>query len=405
MTSFNKIFMLSMLGIAFNSYAENLLIENNYDIVLKESELNALKQDRIINKSSFFPELNLVTGIGSEYTQDKTETEKGGMLYLDSKINFFNGFKDLKNQNILDEKVNKTLIEKEIAMRKVKSNLVRLIEEKRVLKNIQQLLTNEININQGQEMMAKKKVEAGLNTDAELLDFQIKEASLKNEISLIDINIQQKDSELLNLVSHQMNVEAIEQTISKEIDITSNLKNPNEDLDLDKKVMMADLKVAELEVSKSKSSYSPRLDLEAKAGKITPTSHLFKDKSEHQIAINLTIPLFSGFSTNAEVQKTINDRFVKESALKNFNANYESQINNEKKRIELNKLLLKNNEQVLNKAIKFYSQSLVEYRRGIKNSTDIILASDRVLEIRRKLIELNSQIKTDIYVFNNRFEN
>lgn len=391
-------FTLFFVLITKSIYAQESIYEKNIDVETKNAELKASILEKDSNKSSFYPELNIVTGVGSEYTKDKSETEKGGILYLDSKINLYNGSKDKNNLNISDSKTIKAKIEKTLEQRKVQINAYKIIQELNTLTEINKLIDSEKENNKNQSNWAKKKADAGLTTNADLLDFQIKESSLENELSINKLKISENETELLNLFGNNVRRDEVITNIratESELNLKDNLPTT-----LNETLLLEDLKISNYELQKSQSGFRPKLDLEAKAGNITPTSKILSDKSEHQIALTLTIPLFSGFSTQTEVQKSVNEKAIKEKSLRNYQNNISSIIELEKRKIDLNKNLLKNQEDILLKAIKFYEQTINEYKRGIKNSSDLISSSDRVLELKIKTQEIKKEIKTLTYNLN-----
>lgn len=391
-------FTLFFVLITKSIYAQESIYEKNIDMETKNAELKASILEKDSNKSSFYPELNIVTGLGSEYTKDKSETEKGGILYLDSKINLYNGSKDKNSLNISDSKIAKTKIERTLEQRKVQINAYKIIQEIEALTEENKLIDTEKENNKKQSNWAKKKADAGLTTNADLLDFQIKETNLNNELSINKLKISENETELLNLFGNGLSLNEIINNI-KSTENELNLKD-NTPTTLNEMLLLEDLRISNYELQKSKSGFLPKLDLEAKAGNITPTSKILSDKSEHQIALTLTIPLFSGFSTQTEVQKSVNEKAIKEKSLRNYQNNISSIIELEKRKIDLNKNLLKNQEDILLKAIKFYEQTINEYKRGIKNSSDLISSSDRVLELKIKTQETKKEIKTLTYNLN-----
>ncbi len=376
--------------------AEDSLFEKNIDVQNKNSEINSLNIEKNMQKSLFYPEVNVVTGLGSEFSKDETETEKGGILYLDSKINLYNGQKDLINLNINRHKVSKARTEKTSEIRKIQIMAYNIALELSSLSEEKKLLAKEKENNEKQRTWAKKKVDAGLTTNVELLDFQIKETDLENEIAINNLKIKENETELLNLFGNTVSLEQI----LAQVNTLPPTNETNTKLTLNEKILIEELAISNLELQKSKKNYLPKIDIEAKVGNITPTSKLLSEKNEHQVALMLTIPLFNGLNTKYEIQQTVNDKLIKERNLRNFQSNLSSLIDLESKKIKLTENLLKNQEESLLKSIKFYDQTINEYRRGIKNSADLISSSDRILELKRKIIELKKEIKILHNAFN-----
>lgn len=394
-------FILLVTTISPLVFSEDTILESNINTFSKSIEIEQLKNAKKVNQSLFYPEINIVTGIGSEYSKGDDETEKGGILYLDAKMNLYRGMEDYNSIKINEMKIQKTTLEKELELNKTRIEYFNLFSDNEVLTQDIKLIQNELENNKSQESMARKKVNAGLTTDAELLDFQIKQDNLLNEILANELKIKENENAIKIIFSSKFSLEEIKKQIP--LNQFTELKKAENSENLNMAQLSQALSLSQLEVDKSKSSYLPKIDLEAKAGSITPQTKMFKDKTEHQIALTLTIPLFSGFSGDASRQQMILDKQLKERILKDYQVNLPAVMENEEKRIELSKHLLATNEKTLKKAEKFQEQTISEYKRGIKNSPDLISASDRVFELKRKANELGNDLKKAIYSYNTNY--
>lgn len=394
-------FILLVATFSSSVFSEDTIVESNVNTFSKSVEVEQLKNAKKGNQSLFYPEINIVTGVGSEYSKGDEETDKGGILYLDAKMNLFRGMEDYNSLKIDDMKIQKATLEKELELKKLKIEYSNLISENEVLNQDIKLIQSELENNKSQESMARKKVNAGLTTDAELLDFQIKQDNLQNEILVNELKIKENENTIKSLFANKFLLEEIKGQI--QLNQSNELKKVQNTENLYLNQLSQEVSLSQLEVDKAKSSFWPKIDLEAKAGSITPQSKMFDDKTEHQVALTLTIPLFSGFSSSASAQQVILERQLKEKMFKDYQSNLPIIMENEEKRIELNKHLLATNEKILKKAQKFQEQTISEYKRGIKNSPDLISASDRVFELKRKANQLNNDLKKAIYNYNTNY--
>lgn len=394
-------FILLVITISPLVFSEDTILESNVNNFSKSVEVEQLKNAKKLNQSLFYPEINVVTGVGSEYSKGDEETEKGGILYLDARMNLYRGMEDYNSLKINEMKIQKATLEKELELNKVRIEYFSLISDNEVLIQDIKLIQAELENNKSQESMARKKVNAGLTTDAELLDFQIKQDNLLNEILANELKIKENENAIKSLFGNKFSLEEIKKQI--QLNQFNELKKTQNAENLNLTQLAQDVSLSQLELDKSRSGYLPKIDLEAKAGSITPQTRMLKDKTEHQVALTLTIPLFSGFSSDASAQQLILDKQLKERTLKDYQLNLPSVLENEEKRIELSRHLIATNEKTLNKAEKFQRQTISEYKRGIKNSPDLISASDRVFELKRKANELNNDLKKAIFNYNTNY--
>jgi outer membrane protein TolC len=317
-------------------------------------------------------------------------------------MNLYRGSRDQNLEKIIQTTKVKLSIENDNILRLTKVKAFKLISEIQAIENDNIFLDDEIKENEIQMKMAKKKVDAGLTTSADLLDFQIKTENLSNEISNNNFKISDLEKELLLLVGNKLTLEQIKNEF-KLTQIT-----PNETIDIQTlpefNILKSELSNAKLETINVRSEYYPSIDLEGKYGSITPANKLFGNKTEYQISLNLNIPIFSGGSTNAKFSKAVLESSQKERELRQLEIELRKKIVQEKKKLDLNKNIMSSLDLSLKKASKYKELTIFEYKKGIKNSSDVINASDRKLEINRKINELKKESEILTFSFNTNYQ-
>ncbi len=382
--------------------ANDSLFENNIEIINNQLKTQSANYEKSIIKSLFLPELSINTGLSSEFTKDRAVTDRGPYLFLSGKINLYHGGQDLNKATKNDTLIAKLNFDNEKTKRKIQIDSFKLLAELNLLNNDNSLIAEEIKNNELQLKMAKKKVDAGLTTSADLLDFQIKNENLMNELSSNQYKINDIEKELVAMFGNKIGLNQIKNEIQT-------LPNPELDkIDVhtlpEVQALHQDLLNTKLEISNIHSEYLPTIDLEGKYGNITPTQKLFDNKTEHQIALNLTIPLFTGFTTSSKLSQTILNSTRAEHELRQLEINLEKRIDLDKRKINLNGKILSNLEKSLEKASKYKELILFEYKKGIKNSSDVINASDKQFELNRKINELKNENSQLIFTYNTNFK-
>jgi outer membrane protein TolC len=373
------------------SNAQSLSFDQNIDVLKAQNKISTTHNDLKINRSHFLPTLSLNTGLGSEFLKDNSSTDQGPYLFIEGKLNLYNGGADSNNSKIIQTNVLKNNLEKIIITNKLKNDTYKLVAEIEMLTNDNSMLQNEILENQIQLKMAQKKVDAGLTTAADLLDFEIKNENILNEIQKNTFRKNELEIEISTLLNKSFDLV----TLKKELNVEeSTTKNKTEIKNLPElKIQELEVTASKLEISNAKSTYLPTLDLEAKYGSITPHKKLFEDKSEHAIQLNLNIPLFSGFETNYKVANAVFTNSEKQRELKQVELELNNKFNNLNSKIELNNKILTNLNKSLINAKKYKDLIIFEYKKGIKNSADVISASNNKLEINRKINDLANENK------------
>jgi outer membrane protein len=383
------------------TWPQNLIFENNIDILSNKTKTESTYFETKMNKSLFLPEFSINTGLGSEYILDNAEKKQGPYLYVEGKINLYKGGRDLNQEKINQLTLIKLDSEREILIRKTKTSAFKLISNIKTIEIDNHFLEEEIKENDNQLKMARKKVDAGLTSPSDLLDFQIKSETLQNEIAINELKISDLKKDLELLLGDKLTFEKIENELRSidQLVIKSNLSTNNPEIQF----LKNSISVSQIELLNIKSEYLPILELEGKYGNITPNSKLFENKIEHQVLLNLNIPLFSGLTTDAKKNKAILELTQRERELRQLKFELEKKSLQEKIKIELNEKITATLEKSLEKSSKYKEITITEYKRGVKNSSDVVNASDKKLDLIRKINELKHEKENLIYSFNINF--
>lgn len=380
------------------------LSENNLEVNSFASKLDSLNLEKKINRNLFLPEFSINTGLGSEKLIDKsTETEKGPYLFLDGKINLYRGGRDSNTQTKTQTQIEATKLEREIKKRNLNIESFKIVSELDHITKDNQLINGALKSNKIEQAMARKKVDAGLTTSVDLLDFELKNENLSNELEKNNLRIEELKKDLSNLYDSNITLDDLLKSFSVLAKIESTPFTQNED---SPNILLAKKKIElnELDKKNIKAEYLPSVDLEAKWGQITPQEKFFDSNREHQIALNINIPLFSGFNTEGKFQQSIIESIQRKRELKQSEIELGSKRILELKKIEFLKRVLVSNERLLIKAQRYHDLTIGEYKRGIKNSPDVISASDKKLEIERKILETRNELSINQYSFNEIFK-
>lgn len=382
-------------------YAE--LYESNLEVNSNSLKLESLNFERKVNRSLFLPELSINGGLGSEKLIDRSvNTEEGPYLFLDGKINLYRGGRDSNIGSKILTQIEIIKIEREIKKRNLNIESFKIISALNNIVKDNQFIIEELKNNKIEQKMAKKKVDAGLTTSVDLLDFELKSENLSNEIEKNNLKSSEQKLVLANLYGGSVELEVI---LKKFSDVSqSSLSTIEGDQSPDILLLKKQIELSELDKKNIKAEYLPTVDFEAKWGQISPQEKLLSSNREHQVALNINIPLFSGFSTEGKLQQAIKEVTQKKRELRQGELNLSSQKEIILKKIDLFKRLLSSNEHLLVKAQKYLELTIGEYKRGIKNSPDVILASDKRLELERKIIETQNELSVATYSINETFK-
>lgn len=370
---------------------ENKLFENNQEIKALESQ--ALAQENLKKSfySSYLPSLNAVGGWAKNKTDE--DDQRGQVGYLQGTANLFSGFRDHSNIEIEDQKLAIAHLNLETQKRKIREDLTEVLTTMIGLHRLEKILDEEFKVTQTQKQMAAKKVSAGLTSTVDNFEFELRE----NEIQIQRRSIIQAHEEAHQKLNALFNEEIKDETLisidfltPEELKKNLNLLNFEKHPSIQKSQI--EKTIAELEKRTVNSEFYPKLDLSYSFGRLTPTETDFK-YNESQVALLITIPLFSGLETVYKRKSAVSTIAAKDRELTQAGLNTKSQFERLKTKFSELTDLYQINEKKLIFAEKYYNLTLSEYKRGVKNSPDLVGATERFFDSKKKIIELHKELE------------
>ena len=389
--------------ILFSSSANALVGIDSLTVKLfeKSPELSSLKQQMeskealySSNRSGFYPSFSAVGGWAENKTDDLATIQKGYVGYIEGRYNLFNGFKDqsLLNQGENEYKLMK--IEVESKQRELKTVLTEITGDMILLHQFRKILEEEYEVNQLQMRMAARKVSAGLTGSVDNLEFKLRESELQIEKNQIEQLHKDAHLKLIKLFGEDVTDTDLSAIEFSAID---NLSFQNKKLTLENTLeyqkAQLNLSKAEYEKSQSRSDFLPKLDLILNVGRLTPSENTPARFNESKYGITLTIPLFSGFDTyykikasNFQVSSAEKRKIQKE---KDLTVEFNVLKNRASELIQLYTI----NESKLTNSNTYFNMTLSEYKRGVKNSPDLVGATERLFSAKKKKYEILKELE------------
>lgn len=398
---FSSVLILTLTS-GLNSYAlegikdlETKLIEKNPALQALKLQIESNSAQLTSAKSSFYPTLNAVAGREYEKTDDLDSDEKGQVAYLEGGLNLFRGFKDVAVKNIRETELKTAELESELQKRELRLRLFEAISQMAYVHKVQKILEEEFKVTQTQKQMAARKVAAGLTSQVDNLEFDLRENEIQIELKQIE-QLHNEAHESLN----QMFGEEITDNDIKDVDFSS-FDTLSQVAIQAKAEETIDYKIAELnrlkanyEKSEIKSEFMPSLDFSYSYGRITPTENTSPQFNETKYSLLLTIPLFSGFDT---YYKTKSANFLSQAAERRkdqIRLNATAEINRIKTKVSELSALFQLNEKKLVTAQKYFDITLNEYKRGVKNSPDLVGATERLYSSKKRKFDLLKELES-----------
>ncbi len=384
---------------SFDALVEKALQKNaEYSAFLKDKE--AAQSRASGSHSTFYPSLNAVGGW--ENRREDIEPAKGYLGYLRGQMNLFNGFKDRALVRKAGSDLTVQEANLEIKKRDVRLSVKEAVSEMLYLHGLREIFKEEINLAQIQKQMATKKIAAGLTSSVDNIEFELRQDELeiqKRRIEQTHLEVHQKLFRIFGEELQDQEFEKIQFRTAPEIKmILQSAKIENNPL---LRKAQGDIEASEAEKVTARSEFIPRLDFEYAFGRITPSEVAPLRYDETRVGIFLTIPLFSGFDSYYKVRAANLNFAAKDKEKTQAALNLQSEFEILKEKIKESLDLLEINQRKRVSAKKYFDMTLGEYKRGIKNSPDLVGATERFFEAEKQSYE----IQKDLEILSTKLEN
>ena len=376
---------------------EKKLLESHGDIQALEKEVRAQESFVRAARSQFYPSLSVAGG----WAQDKELTVgdyKGVVGFVDGRFNIFRGFKDeaFVDQAKSDLEIKK--LEFETKKRLLKVQLTEALSQMIYVHQMTQVLDEEIRFTQNQRQMAAKKVSAGLTGPVDNVEFDLRDNEIaiqKRQLTQLHDEAHEKLNALFSTKVAESEFETLSFSSVRPLPISW---DPKSTLGYERSEILKTR--AETEKVRARADFLPSVDLDYRFGHLTPGMTDTVKFDESRIGLLITIPLFSGFDTIARTRAQSLLVQAQERGQRQLEFDVAAALNTLRFKFQELTDLNNLNDKQLSSARRYYDLTLGEYRRGIKNSPDVVTATERWfsaqkrnLELKRDFENLRSQIE------------
>lgn len=404
------IVMASLIFAVKNGYADHpnegsMTLEALIQEALANNpELEEVSQNKIAAKFSeraekgaaFSPELSLEGGpLSNKYDSEKSS---GTTVYGKAEWNLYKGGKD--RANIQKARLGTMLSEKQAlaTSARIEREVARVYYEMLFLLESISIKEKAAQLNLEQMKLAKVKKASGFTSSADVIEFELREATLNADLKRLNLEKEEKSRELSLLLGRSESAPnlSVKGHLAKGAlgaDTSSILKRVQDtNPEIVEAQIQRDIGVEERAIARS--SFLPRVDLEGKYGKLADETRIYDEKNNYSVMMKVNIPLLSGFSTVNQVGAAGARVSAQEAALTRkkltaataANGLY-AQLGSILERLDLE-------EKTLARSEEYYKITTGEYRRGIKNSPDMVGAAEKLLDAKIR----NLEYRRDFYL-------
>lgn len=388
------IFSNSLQASTLQISPENLksLLENrNQNFAAHQLEILASKKRQGSLTRSFLPSLELY-GANESFKQGRTQEKNQPLYGAELNLNLFNG-----GQDLLESQARKLeLSQKKSESDRLSSDL--LLQARQIYWNLlytQEVITlikSAISNNQQNLKLAERRIQSGVATQTDRFEFEMKLTDLEQELKEVELTYQilsQEMSLILNLDSGEKI--QLPQQMVHEHDFEKMLAHGEKDHEFLYQEVQLQAEVVKLRAQKESRAYWPKFDVYAAYHQFNERDEEFpnaKDRTESVLGLRMTISLSQGLESEnqAASQKLHAQALEKQADYKKREVEFH--IKNEMSELELKHDQIHAAEENSKRAEKYYNLTKSEYSRGVKNSPDVLGASEKLFSSKRKQLEI-----------------
>lgn len=374
------------------SRLRELLEARNYRIQALRYLVGAAEVREGFLGRSFFPKFQ--AHVGAEMFRHGLGDFKSDFNYgIDMSVNLFNGGQDqLENQirSAMTErrKSESTRITSDELGRARASYWNFLFERERL-----EILKKSLVVNRENQKTAERRIKSGVATESDRVEFEMKQVDLVREQASAEVKIRVETQNLRVLLGMDHSIELVfPESIVHEHEYEAELRHTADDHAFLYKETEIQARVSGLEASKQRQALWPKVEAYAAYGRASERaaspSLNAEDRQETVVGLRVVLPLTESYEARHEAAAFENEAQAAQMTAQLLRTEAEAHIHNELAELQLLHDQVHDAEKNIERAERYYRLTQSEYQRGVKNSPDVLGASEKLLETRLKRLEM-----------------
>lgn len=370
---------------------KSLLIERSERLQASKLSQEAAGKREINVFWSFAPTLDLHAS--QESFKQGEQNQRNELAYgAEAKVNVFNGGRDHLEADIRQAQALKKNYSHQRntadALLEARSLYWSILFEQQSLKLIEEALQ----LNDQNMKSAQRRISSGVATESDRFEFEMQAVDLKRELAETKLKFDQ-GRKLLGLLLSLKPEESLKfpANMQHEHNEVELLKHLTADHDYLVKEHQLEAEILNKSVQKQKRYWWPKLDAFASYNQYNQREREFSDESnrrETAVGIKFTMNLLTGVDSYREIVAQSKEAEAQERLARLSSKEIELHLENEASELEFLHGQVHEAEENMARAEKYYRLTQSEYARGVKNSPDMLSASERAYSSKRKYYDI-----------------
>lgn len=260
------------------------------------------------------------------------------------------------------------------------------------LRDFTSLLEEAVKLNQSNLKSAERRIRSGVATQTDRVEFEMEEIDLKRELALSKLELESKKKTLSVLLGFDPGEELLfPEPLNHEHKWEDSLVHSHEEHGFLVKPTELLAREQETLAKIEGRTYWPKLEAYAAWNQFNEREEEFanaRDRRESVVGLRVSLDLFDGFNASRESSALRAESAASAAEASYLNREIEIHIDNEIASLKLLHAQVHEAEENTKRASRYHELTQSEYSRGVKNSPDMLGASERLIGMRQKYLEM-----------------
>lgn len=340
---------------------------------------------------SFLPSVDLIYGQERFTTgpYDGVIQPYGG---VEAKLNLYNSGRDRLEGEIRNLKARDSMMEAKITRARILVELRKALTQFAYIEEVEGILKEALSLLEASSKDARKRIDAGLTTETDLLDFKQQTIQINQDLQKLSFEKGVAQRMIATLLGHDP-TEELEIHFKNSHPVHGQEDKLSTHSEKSLLVRKADVlkQVAEVESAKAKRWWAPEVEVYGYALRFTQKEREYpttQERNDYTLGIKLTLPIFDGGDSIAEARAQALLAKAQGRRLRAKKLEVERDTLDAMKRLDLVHGLIHGAEENVEVMEKYRKGIKREYGKGVKNSPDVLQATQRWISAREKFADV-----------------
>lgn len=382
----------------FNAAAETVTVnsENIKDLLIdKNAKVAAVRYDKAAAKEregflfrSFLPSLDFH---GAQESFKVGNLKRDQPTYgVEAKINLFNsGHDEIENNLRLLETKRLSFQEQRVSSEELEKART-LYWQILYLQEKVSLLNSAIDINKQNLASALRRIKSGVATLSDRFEFEMKEVDLRRENAETELELVTETRLLGLLLGLKEGVKlSFSEMLKHDHDYENSLKHSEKQHDFLFKEFELLAEQKSLSAKKGRRAWWPQVDTFAAYNEYNQRIESAEDKRQETVlGLRMTMSISAGLESNYEARALLKQASASRMLAEYQRREVEAHLQSEVTELKLLHDQVHEAEENIKRAEQYYKITQSEYARGAKNSPDVLVASEKLFDMRHQYLKM-----------------